>query len=169
MALDSLSFMNSLQQNAPNSRRGFFLLCYIFRSLCCCRCHPESRAVQLRVILACVFYLLTDHVTSGVFQRGHKSSLSCRAVFTRSYTMHDTSKHHVICPIFTDNCSWILKRQRRNHLLLFGIYTKTCTRREHTDQQSIKEIHHIAMKKCRPGYMSQIIIIYNVSIFKHIW
>lgn len=62
----------------------FFHLCYIFRSMCCLRSHPESRAVQpcvQRPILACVLCSLTDHIT-----RGQESSLSCEAECSHTAT-----------------------------------------------------------------------------------
>lgn len=77
---DAQYFMDSASKRSKLMQS--FCLCYSFRSLCCSRHHSQSHAVQTSpqsVLLACAFYSLTDAIASGVFQRDHKSSQSCRA------------------------------------------------------------------------------------------
>lgn len=97
---DAQYFMDSASKRSKLMQS--FCLCYSFRSLCCSRHHSQSHAVQTSpqsVILACAFYSLTDAVASGVFQRPQELPELQSPEFTHSHTMHDTSQHHVSCPI----------------------------------------------------------------------
>lgn len=132
--------MDSVQQKEENLRRVFCCLCYLFRSLCCSRCHPESRAVQLRVqsiILVCVFYSLTDHITSDMFQRGHESSLSCRAECSHTATPCITPANVMSFVSFLHILQLNTKKgAKKSPAFVCNLHTHVCTHKQSTQASS---------------------------------